>query len=331
MKKIILIGSLLSISIALLFVYCYTIVYRPMSKEGLKKNFMVSPGTSVNAIARRLETEGFIRNKHFFGIIHKLKGEPYIKAGEYEINPNMSLLSIFSLLRKGKIIQYKVTIPEGYNIRMVAEILEKLELAEKDKFLQLSSDESFLKELGIEGPGVEGFLFPETYFFTKGIEEKEIIRVMVKRFWTVFTPSMVERAKEMGYSVFEIVTMASLIEKETAIIEEMPKISAVFNNRLKGKIRLQCDPTVIYGLTDYKGDLTKKDLKTYHPYNTYRIPGLPRGPIANPGKDALMAALYPANVNYKYFVSKNNGSHYFSETLRQHNRAVWKYQKRGVK
>ncbi|MGA1824367.1 MAG: endolytic transglycosylase MltG [bacterium] len=330
MKKIILIGSLLSISIALLCGYCYTMLYMPASKEARKKNFMISPGTSVNAIARRLETEGFIRNKYFFAIVHKLKGEPYIKAGEYELNPTMSLLTVFSLLQEGKIIQYKVTIPEGYNIKMVAEILDKLELVEKDKFLQIASDESFLEELEIEGPSVEGFLFPETYFFTKGTEEKEIIRVMVKRFWTVFTPAMVERAKEIGYSVFEIVTLASLIEKETAIVEEMPKIAAVFNNRLKGKIRLQCDPSVIYGLPDYKGDLTKKDLKTYHPYNTYRIHGLPRGPIANPGKDALMAALYPANVKYKYFVSKNNGSHYFSETLQQHNRAVWKYQKRRV-
>jgi UPF0755 protein len=224
-----------------------------------------------------------------------------------------------------------VTIPEGYNIKMIAELLEDLGLAQKDKFLELCSDESFLKELGIEGPSVEGFLFPETYFFAKGIGEREIIKTMANRFKSVFTPLMAERIKEIGYSLFEIVTMASLIEKETAIKEEMPKIAAVFYNRLKGKIRLQCDPSVIYGLPHYDGDLTKKDLATYHPYNTYRISGLPRGPIANPGKDALMAALYPANVNYKYFVSKNNGSHYFSETLQQHNKAVWKYQKRGGK
>ncbi|MGA1868249.1 MAG: endolytic transglycosylase MltG [bacterium] len=330
MKRIIIIGCIVVTSLTLLVIYCYIILFRPLSATSQKKNFKIAPGSSVKSIAENLEKEGIIRNKLFFWVTYKLKGEPYLKAGEYEVDLQMSLLEVFHLLEKGHIIQYKVTIPEGYNIKMIAQLLEELELTTKDSFLQQCLDVSFIKELGIEGSTVEGFLFPETYFFAKGIGNKEMIRVMIKRFWNVFTPEMVERSKEMGYSVFEIVTMASLIEKETAIKEEMPKIAAVFYNRLKGNIRLQCDPSVIYGLPNYQGNLTKKDLKTYHPYNTYRISGLPRGPIANPGKDALMAALYPANVKYKYFVSKNNGSHIFSETLRQHNRAVWKYQKRRV-
>ncbi len=194
--------------------------------------------------------------------------------------------------------------------------------------MKVVEDPTLMAEFGIEGESLEGYLFPDTYQFAKRTPPHEIVRRMVTQFQTVYDESFRKRAAQLGMTLREVVTLASIIEKETGNASERGLISAVFHNRLKKKMRLQSDPTVIFALTDFNGNLTKKDLSAPSPYNTYRFIGLPPGPIANPGKESLYAALYPANVDYLYFVSKNDGTHFFSKNLREHNGAVNKYQRR---
>lgn len=186
-----------------------------------------------------------------------------------------------------------------------------------------------LTGFGLEGKGVEGYLFPDTYYFPPSVTEREILIAMVEQFREIFDPMMKEKSGGIGLTPHEVVTLASLIEKEAGIKAERPLVSAVFHNRLKIKIPLQSDPTVIYGLRDFSGNLRRKDLQNPSPYNTYRIKGLPPGPICNPGLSSLRAALSPASVPYLYFVSKNDGSHLFSVSLEEHNQAVKLYQGSG--
>jgi UPF0755 protein len=219
-----------------------------------------------------------------------------------------------------------VTIPEGYNVRMISALLAEKGLGDADRFEELAMDTEFSRSLGIPSDTLEGFLFPDTYSWPKGLSEEDILRRMTAKYKTVFTKTMRSRAQELGMTELEAVTLASIIEKETGAPEEREQVSAVFHNRLKKGYRLQTDPTVIYGLEDFDGNLTKKDLRTDHPYNTYTRSGLPAGPIANPGKASLEAALNPAKVSYLYFVSRGDGTHVFSDTLVEHNKAVAIYQ-----
>ncbi|MDP2973069.1 MAG: endolytic transglycosylase MltG, partial [Deltaproteobacteria bacterium] len=177
------------------------------------------------------------------------------------------------------------------------------------------------------GLTLEGYLFPDTYHFIKEMEPEEVIRMMVHQFRKIFGPDLIEKASQMGITPREAVTLASIIEKEASLSEEKPLVSAVFHNRLKRRIPLQSDPTVIYGISNFDGNLTKEHLLTPTPYNTYLILGLPPTPICNPGKESIIAALHPASAPYLYFVSKNDGSHHFSESFEEHQRAVGKYQK----
>jgi UPF0755 protein len=198
--------------------------------------------------------------------------------------------------------------------------------ASKIEFIKAASNADLARSMGLEAETFEGYLFPETYFFPKQVSVEIIIATMVQRFWSVFTPPWQDRAKNLGFTVHQIVTLASIIEKETGASFERPIISSVFHNRLKKKMRLESDPTVIYGIKNFNGNLTRQDLQTETPYNTYKIRGLPAGPIANPGRASLEAALYPENTAYIYFVSKKDSTHYFSTNLKEHNFAVKKYQ-----
>jgi UPF0755 protein len=193
-------------------------------------------------------------------------------------------------------------------------------------FYQSTLDKELLKKLGIQADTFEGYLFPDTYYFPKNVRRDQIIQTMVDRFRSVFNREWQARSKALGYSVHEIVTLASIIEKETGEGSERPVISSVFHNRLRRRMRLEADPTVIYGINNFNGDITRKDLETPTPYNTYKIEGLPPGPIASPGFASLSAALYPADTAYIFFVAKGDRTHHFSTTYKEHNRAVRKYQ-----
>jgi UPF0755 protein len=289
----------------------------------------IKPGQSFWETVAQLEKAGLVRHPKKFRWLAYLKGnERQIQAGEYVLSACMPPSAILDTLVRGKNLLHKVLIPEGATVFEIAQILEGTGLVSEEAFLQAAFDHGLIRTLGIEGDTLEGYLFPETYRFPKGVNAEQIINKMVDHFRSVFTPTLTERAHAMGFTTHQVVTLASVVERETARAEERPLIAAVFLNRLKRHMRLESDPTVIYGIKDFDGNLTRKDLKTMSPYNTYRITGLPPGPIANPGRASIEAVLYPSEEPYLYFVSKNDGSHHFSSTLREHNEMVRRYQLR---
>lgn len=240
----------------------------------------------------------------------------------------MSPFEIAAKLIAGEVLLYHLTIPEGYTLFQITDLVGSSGIAERDDFWRALSDRRLLDRMRIEADSFEGYLFPDTYFFPKNTPAEKIIDVLVARFRAVFTPERLKRAESLGLSVHEVATLASIIEKETGDPKERPLISSVFHNRLKSGMRLESDPTVIYGIKDFDGNITRKDLAAPTAYNTYRIDGLPPGPIASPGEKAIEAALYPADTSYIYFVARGDGKHQFSTNIGDHNRAVNKYQLR---
>jgi len=284
-------------------------------------------GTSFLRSVDLLENAGLIKNKYlFYALVLAKNAQGNIRAGEYEMSASMSPMEIIDKLVKGDIKFYRVTIPEDFTLREIAVRLASYRLVDEKLFLSLAKDTKLLAELDIEGRSVEGYLYPETYNFDKSMGPRAIIEEMVTQFRKRFTPAMEKRAKELGLTTHQVVTLASLIGKETGHEEEKPQVSAVFHNRLRKKMKLQSDPTSVYDLESFAGAVKKKHILRKSPYNTYIIDGLPPSPIANPAIDSLQAALYPAPGNYLYFVSNNDGSHKFSSSLSAHNRAVIKYQ-----
>ena len=289
----------------------------------------ISSGMSFAQVADVLEKEGIVSGVKRFCLLAKLKGvEKEIKAGDYTFHTAMTPSRVLDKLVKGEYRVHKVTIPEGFTLFQIADLLEKEGLVEKKKFLEYVSDPLFVHSLGIKGKTLEGFLFPDTYQLRKGMGEEFILRRMVSRFNEVFKEEYKQRTKELNMDLEEVVTLASIVEKETSDPSERSLIAAVFRNRLNKGMMLQSDPTVIYGLKDFSGNLTKEDLKIKTPFNTYLIKGLPPQPIANPGEESIKSVLYPSPKKYLYFVSRNDGTHHFSVTLKEHNQAVNRYQKR---
>ncbi len=292
----------------------------------------IVPGSCFSDVASELKKDGLIKSTLAFRILATLKGDlNKIQAGEYNLSPSMPPSTILNILTRGKIFEHVIIIPEGYNIFQIARLLAHAGLVSRKKFLALCHDKPFLQSLGLKENCAEGYLFPDTYYFAKGVSAKEIISTMVNTFWHVWHKEKFDkRAKELGLTVHEVVTLASMVEKEAVLPRERPIIASVFWNRLKKHMLLQSDPTVYYGLWTIsiwrRGRLHIWDLRRDTPYNTYIHKGLPPGPIANPGIGSIRAVLYPAHTDYLYFVSRNNGSHCFSRTLAEHNRAVYKYQ-----
>ncbi|MFY9269135.1 MAG: endolytic transglycosylase MltG [Candidatus Manganitrophaceae bacterium] len=304
----------------------------PPSQAETYKVVEVPEGTTFSAVSDLLKREGLITNRVYFRLLGIwMQSEKKIKPGEYAFHTAMRPTEILDLMVRGKIVQHQVVIPEGATARQIARILEEAKLASSEAFLKVVEDPTLMSEVGIEGENLEGYLFPDTYQFAKRTPLRDIVRRMLMQFIMVYDESLRKRAEEIGMTQQEVMTLASIIEKETGHPSERALIAAVFHNRLKKKMRLQSDPTVIFAMADFNGNITKKDLSIPSPYNTYRFGGLPPGPIANPGKESLRAALYPAEVDYLYFVSRNDGTHFFSNTLREHNGAVNKYQKQPRK
>ncbi len=299
----------------------------PTQKGKQDQIFFVPEGSTLSKVAEDLESKTLIKSKDPFLFWAKLMGYARkIKAGEYRLNPDMSPLRILDVMSRGSIVTHPVTIPEGYNRMQIGALLEEKGLADKAEFVSLTGSPDIARVYGFSGPDLEGYLYPDTYQFSRGLSARTIVDVMVRHFVTVAGPFR-DQIKASGMTLEQVVILASIVEKETGRAEERPVIASVFLNRLKKRIRLETDPTVIYGIKNFDGNLKKKDLSRYSPYNTYVIRGLPPGAIANPGKEAIRAVLYPADTSYLYFVSKNDGTHYFSKTLSEHNRAVRKYQK----
>ena len=293
--------------------------------------FEVNTGETAKDIARNLEEQGLIRADWAFILGYRLfySGQS-LKAGEYTIELPISTKNILLILTEGKVKLYPITIPEGLTRRETAQHLESALSIDSDEFLEASEEPELISDLDPKATNLEGYLFPETYSFPKSPNLLTIAVAMISQFRKVFDETWIMRAEAIGMTVREIVILASLIEEEASLPDERSLISGVFHNRLRIGMKLDCDPTIIYVLKEegrFDGRLRTKDLTLDTPYNTYLYGGLPPGPIANPGKDSLYAALYPAEVDYLYFVSKNDGSHHFSRSFREHQNAVNKYQR----
>jgi len=302
----------------------------PMSDNTQPQVFEVKSGMTLKQVSQELFRQNLIRSANAFQAIALIQDkEKLIKVGEYYISPSMLPAEILQRITSGKTVLHSITIPEGYRITEIANLLEEKDLADKNIFLQQAKNVELLE--GIPTSSLEGYLFPDTYHFGKRTTEAAIINKMVETFKErALKQEFLKRAEDLGFSYHEIITLASLIEKETGKDSERKQISSVFHNRLKKNMLLQTDPTVIYAIDIFDGNIRKRDLNIDSPYNTYRYKGLPPGPIANPGLKSIIAALYPATTSNLYFVSKQDGSHKFSATLNEHNRAVQKYQLRKI-
>jgi UPF0755 protein len=287
----------------------------------------VEQGDSLATVARKLRDQKIITNGLFFSLWARFSGaEKRLHQGLYRFDTGVTAREVLERLVSGKGIFQSVTIPEGFTVKEIALLLEKMQIADGQKFLAEAASPGLLASLGLQGKGIEGYLFPTTYHFTPATAERDIVIAMAEQFRKVSQPLLAERGGATPLTAHELLTLASIIEKETGVDAERPLVSAVFHNRLKRQMPLQSDPTVIYGIKDFNGNLTKKDLQEATPYNTYRIAALPPGPICNPSVASIKSALHPADVPYLYFVSKNDGTHLFSETMEAHNRAVKTFQ-----
>ena len=287
-----------------------------------EKAVEIPRGLGLFEIARKLESEGVVRKAEIFSLLVVLGGDQArLRSGEYGFSPGATPDLVRRKLVGGERMLRKVTFPEGIALSRMAEILETSAIASREEFLGLASDGGYAsKKLGIDVPSLEGFLFPDTYFFEKDAPAEKVIETMLSRFRKAYSTL---QAADSDLGMKEVVTVASMIEKESSTPGERPLISAVIRNRLRRGMRLEFDPTVIYALGDrFTGDLTRKDLDFPSPYNTYVFAGLPPGPIAAPGLDSLEAAINPADADYLYFVSRGDGSHFFSRSYRDHVNAV---------
>ena len=302
-------------------------------KASTKKIFLaVGTGQGAQSIAQNLKEKGVIKKKLPFLLGYKIFfSSKSLKAGEYAFDLPVSTKDVLNIITEGKVYLHPLTIPEGLTRKEIARHLESLHFIDEEDFLEASSRTEIISYLDKEASNLEGYLFPETYHFPKGTSAEKIVSALLSQFKAVFSEKWRKRASEIKMTPREVVILASLIEKEALLSEEKKLVSAVFHTRLRIRMKLDCDPTIIYALKEegkFKGRLLKKDLKYKSPYNTYLNRDLPPGPICSPGRESLEAALYPAEEKYLYFVSKNDGSHHFSSTFREHQNAVRKYRKK---
>lgn len=324
--------SLASLLLFVLIVWLAVSLYRPHAFEPLQVRVEVEKGMGANSVARLLEEKAVISARLPFIISYRLFFHPQkIKAGEYVLTSPLRAKEVLDILVKGNVYLHSVTIPEGLTAREIAPLVAPLLTDGEEGFVSTLLNPSPILSLDPEAENLEGYLFPETYSFPKDISSRDAVKTMTSQFREVFKRVWAERDDSLELSVRHVVTLASLIEKETSLSEEKRLVSAVFHNRLRIGMKLDCDPTIIYALKQkgvFSGNLTKKDLALDSPYNTYKYPGLPPGPICNPGEEALDAALHPASESFLFFVSRNDGSHHFSRTFAEHQNAVRRYQKR---
>ncbi len=325
MAKIWMLLFCVALSVAAFSGLCF--LKYPPSPVGDPKKIEIPEGASFSRITEILDREGLITNRLYFLMLGKwLEVETKMQAGEYLLHTAMRPWNLLDVIVQGQVVEHPIVIPEGLTSAQIAQILASEGFVQAEIFQGLVHDPTLSQAFG--GMGLEGYLFPASYAFSRKSTPEEMIQKMLLQFHAVYNGVWTERADALGMTQHEVVTLASIIEEETAQPEERGIISAVFQNRLQQGMRLQSDPTVRYGLSKFNGDLSRSDLETPSPYNTYLVEGLPPGPISNPGKASLVAALFPAPVDYLYFVSKNNGTHQFSRTLAEHNAAVTKYQRR---
>jgi len=332
------IGIIIVVSLIVAFItgLKYSGLFLAPEVESREVVVSIPEGAGAARIGEILEEAGVIKSADAFVWTLKIKSrlkknQPVVlKAGEMALDPSLPVWKTIDLIAKGNYKVYPFTVPEGRNMYEIAKMIEEAGLGSGAEFLALCRDKNFINSLGLNADSLEGYLFPETYNFPKGTPLRAIIKTMTDTFFKVWS-KYADEAKSKGWTRQTVITLASIVEKETGAPKERPVIAGVFWNRLEQGMKLQTDPTIVYGLLpdNFSGNITRKDIDNPHPYNTYHIPGLPPGPIANPGEAAIKAVITPDVVPYLYFVSKNDGTHEFSRTLAEHNRAVNKYQRGG--
>lgn len=314
-----------SILITALFYVCFQMAV-PSLQRSVPLEVEVEQGMSFKEAAVVLSERGLVRDTRLFVALGRLTGlDRDLTPGYYSFDGNPSPWTVFLALWRGNVISWQVTVVEGDTLDDIKAKLVDIGVATEEEFDSLAGDRAFLESLSIDSPSLEGYLFPDTYGIPKGLALRDIFTMMVNRLRHSYTDKMLARAEEFGFTENDMLTLASIIEKEAVFNRERPVISAVYHNRLEKGMPLQADPTAVYGVKPMRYGITRKDIRRKTDYNTYFIKGLPPGPIASPGLRSIKAALYPADAPYLYFVSNNDGTHTFSVTLEEHLRAVETY------
>jgi UPF0755 protein len=333
-RAILVVSVLILLAISLASIAAWQVHSRlvePFKGYSAEEQFVeIAPGSSTRAIGRALVEAGVVRDALVFRIALWRSGAARrLKAGEYRFDRPMTAADVVDRIARGDVYLHAITFPEGLTIREMARIFEAQGFGSAGEFLAAACEAGLIADLDPAARDLEGYLFPETYALPRRGTAPQLVAMMTSRFQQVLGPQLRQEAAERGLSVRQVITLASIVEKETARADERPLVAAVLLRRLRIGMPLQSDPTVIYGLTlagRYNGNLTRENLQFASPYNTYRHAGLPPGPIAAPGRTSIEAVVRPAESDYLYFVSRNDGSHVFARTLEEHNRNVSRYQ-----
>jgi len=324
---------LVAAALVLIFlIYSAVEMFIPLPFGNKPIEFEIKRGATFGQVVKELSERGLVRDRWVIYVLGRALGvDRRIKAGYYSLWGSMTPWQIFTAIRKGKIIEYEITVVPGDSLREIETKFTSLKITDSEEFQRLCTDTAFLQSLDVDAPSLEGYLFPDTYKFPKGLDAQDILIIMVNRLREQFDDGMMARQMEIDIPEREVLTMASIVEKEAITDKERPIIAGVYYNRLKKRMLLQADPTAIYGVKASREKITRDDLLRKTPYNTYVINGLPPGPIASPGLRSIQAALNPADVPYLYFVSNNDGTHNFSVTLSNHENAVRAYRDKKKK
>jgi UPF0755 protein len=321
---------MLVITLLLLLLYAAAELLLPVHTTSRNLEIEIPKGTTFRQAVELLQGQNLIRDRRIFLIMGRLTGtDRKIRAGFYSLWSGMSPFEVLTILLKGKIVEYEVKILEGDSLLEIADAFAKTGIITPEEFMELAKNGDLLSFHEISAPSVEGYVFPDTYTIPKGMAARDALDTMIARMREKYTDKLAARAQELGMTRNQVLTLASIIEKEAVIDSERSVISAVYHNRLRKNMQLQADPTAIYGVKSSKERITLNDLKRKTAYNTYAIKGLPPGPIASPGLKSIVAALYPENVPYLYFVAQDDRSHRFAETEKEHAENVKLY--RAVK
>lgn len=312
-----------------LLIIAQPLIYASIPRENSDEtvNVIVRSGTGLWDVAEKLKSEGLISSSLLF-VLCTFPYRGKVIAGEYSLRRTMSLIDIVQRLGKGERNIYALKIIEGHNLYNIADSAEKATIMGAKEFLDLATNQHFLQKIGVPGESLEGYLLPDTYHYSREVEAEDFIESIARKTFKYFEKDDIKkRMHELNFDIHKTLTLASIIEREAKRREEKPIISAVFHNRLRKGMPLDADPTVVYGTKAFNEPIRKTHLTTFTPYNTYTFVGLPKGPICNPDKASIAAALNPAAVDYLYFVSRNDGTHVFSKDMEEHNRFVAMYQR----
>jgi len=307
-------------------------LYLPYQKFPAQGVFVDVPhGASRRTVARLLANQGVVRSRLIFEALSRWRSRNTLQAGEYFFDHPVTSLQVFETIASGRVYVRELTVPEGFSMFDIADLVQREDFTTRENFLAAARNPALIRDLVPGAPSLEGFLFPATYEFPRHPTGEQMVGAMVAHFRQEWMEISAQQPNRSGLSLEQVVTLASLVERETPKPEERPVVAGVFVNRLRHRVPMQCDPTVVYALElagDYSGRLEAANLPFDSPYNTYRHTGLPPGPIANPGNASLKAALDPPETDYLYFVANTEGGHFFSRTLAEHNHNVALYRQR---